>query len=452
MPPAVVRSGALGGIPAAPPTTGSQEPLPAVAPTAPPAARPVRSHPRAGRFAKGYAVAVLLLGTGAFTSLVPFDPQAPVFALWFLAYGVAAAGLLDDVFRTRRALSVPLPLLAFVLLAAASVFWSVAPEISLRRAVGLTGTVAVGLFLARRLAPVDLFDALRRAVLVVAVASLLLYASGSPLALDEIHGTLRGVLSTKNTLGRILALGVLAAAFVYLADRSGPRRRRAVVSGLVMLAALALTDSTGGVLVSAAVLAVAVPLALVRHRRAMLAVAALATAGLAALVVLLAATTPEEAAGAIGEDVTLTGRTDIWSESLDAMAEEPVIGYGYGAFWDEDGAVESDRIRGRLQWEVPNAHNGLLDIGLDLGVVGAAVAATVLLTVLARGVVDLSRGSYQTAALRLSIGAISVVVNIAETGLLQQNSLYTVLLVAALAAAAVVPPSPSTTVRGPGTR
>ncbi|EYR62949.1 hypothetical protein N866_04080 [Actinotalea ferrariae CF5-4] len=380
-----------------------------------------------------YAVLVMILGTGAFFPMIPGDTQSLVFAMWACAYLVAVVGLLDDRFRKRRKIALPVTLALMGGLAVASVLWSVAPDLTLRRGIGLVGTILVGVYLARRLSPPELFDALRRAVLLVTLASLLLYASGSALALDEVHGTLRGVLPTKNTLGRIVALGVLAASAVAIMDER--RRRGAAFSAMVMMAALALTASTGGMVLAAAVLGVAAAILLAAHPRGKAAVAGLATVVLAALVAFLPGTNAQQVTAAVGEDVTLTGRTEIWAFALEAFALRPTLGYGYGAFWHEDfGPPEAHRIRGYLQWDVPSGHNGLLDVALDLGVVGAVVAVVALTGLLIRGAVDLRSGRANLGALRLSVAGVTIVSNLAETGLFQLNTIYTVLLVAAVAA------------------
>lgn len=393
-------------------------------------------HPPAGSATESFAVAVLVLSTGAFFAVTApaagGESRPAVLLLWLLAYAVAGAMLLDSRLRLRLPLPLPAELVVFLALAATSVAWSVAPDITARRAVGLLGTVLVGLVLAQRLTAVQLLDAVRRAVLIVTVASLLLYLSGSSAALDELHGTLRGVLATKNTLGRVLALGLLAAATTGLLDPS--RARRSAVSAVPMVVALALTDSTGGVLMAVLVGAGTLLTVLLRRRWGALAVAGAAVLLTGAAVLAAPWLSAGQVAGAVGEDTTLTGRDEVWAESWEAASERPVLGYGYGAFWSS--ATEADRIRARLQWGVPHAHNGLLDTGLDLGVLGVVASVVVVGGLVVRGVVDLRRGEVPRAVLRLAVAGLVIVSNLVESSLLQQNALLTVLLVAALAARA----------------
>lgn len=413
-------------------------PAPATRPAATPTPRPQRS-------VHAYAFAVLLLGTGAFLSLAEGGLQAVTFGLWVVAYAGALLGLLHDRLRHRALPRPPLLVLAVVALALASTAWSVAPDITVRRAIALAGTVAVGLYLAAHLRPVEVFDALRRVVLVVAVASVVLWLARSPLALDEVHGTLRGVVYTKNTLGRFLALGILAALAVALIDRG--RRRRALVSAALLAAVLPLTDSAGGVVLAVVGAGTAAIVATARHPRWRIAAPGFAALTAGALVALSPHLTLGEVTGALGRDATLTGRTEIWDAALAAIQTRPALGFGYGAFWNlEVPTAEAERIRTALYWEVSHAHNGVLDVALDLGWVGAALALAVVVLLAVRGLGDLRARRLDVAALRLTVAGLTVVANVVETGLLQQNSLWTVLLVIA----AAMPSAPADGGRGAG--
>lgn len=378
-----------------------------------------------------FAVAVLILATGAFfplTGAAGGEDGTPLARLlWGIAYLVSGALLVDGAVRHRMRVGLPVPLLLYVALAGVSFFWSVNPDLSARRAVGLVGTVLVGMLLAQRLRPVELLNALRQALLFIAVASLVLYLVGSPLALDEVHGTLRGVLPTKNTLGRYMALGLLAASTTALLD---PRRtRRCVVSAVPMVAALALTDSTGGTVVAAAVFVCMLAAVLSRDRAGQVLLAASATLATSMVVVLLPVATASTVTGLVGEDATLTGRTDIWRASAAAIAERPLLGYGYGAFWR--GPAGRD-IQTELGWSVPTAHNGLLDVALVLGLPGMLLAAVIVASLAWRGWRDARSGFTAGAVLRLPIAGLLMVSTIVESGLLSQNLLLTVMLVAAL--------------------
>jgi exopolysaccharide production protein ExoQ len=400
-----------------------------------------------------FATAVLVLSTGAFFAIPTEGGEeagGAVIVLWSVAYLVATVVVLDGALRERLALRVPASLVVFLALAVSSVAWSAAAEVTARRSVGLLGTVMVGLLLAQRLEPVEIFDAVRRAMVIVAVISLLLWVVGDPRAIDPVHDSLRGIVATKNTLGRVMGLGLLAAAMSAFIDPA--RRRRALMAAVPMGLALGLTGSAGGALIAVLVLGsmAAALLWSVHAGRILLAGAAVLALGVVTFVAPSASA--EDVVALIGRDLTLTGRTEIWGLSLDAVMQRPLLGYGYGAFWHDQGPIESARIAALLYWPVPNAHNGVLDVALELGVVGAVLAVAILGGLLVRGILDARAGRRQAAIIRLSIGLLALVSNLVESSFLQENAFLTIVLVAALAvreplgspAAAGTAPAPAT--------
>ncbi|MGH6992379.1 MAG: O-antigen ligase family protein, partial [Caulobacteraceae bacterium] len=151
---------------------------------------------------------------------------------------------------------------------------------------------------------------------------------------------------------------------------------------------------------------------------------------LAGLIAAAAALWPDHFYRAIGKDPTLTGRTDIWVIVGHWIAKAPWLGYGYGGFWSRT-SPPAQYIRDELGWLVPNAHNGWLDLLLQLGIVGTIIAAAVFALAAAAA---LFRGS------RLKDGYWSVMflitfafATVSESVILQENNLAWVLCAAAVA-------------------
>src|SRR5262249_514880 len=78
-------------------------------------------------------------------------------------------------------------------------------------------------------------------------------------------------------------------------------------------------------------------------------------------------TASEVMVAAVGKDPSLTGRAELWVQVVDAIRSRFWLGHGYGAFWlGWDG--ESALIWRVISWRPPTAHNGFLDMGLELGI------------------------------------------------------------------------------------
>lgn len=76
----------------------------------------------------------------------------------------------------------------------------------------------------------------------------------------------------------------------------------------------------------------------------------------------------------LGKDPSMSGRTDIWSAAMIEINHRPWFGYGFSAFWTEDNPAAL-KIGDSLHpgFYTYNAHNGFVDILLNVGWVGMAL-------------------------------------------------------------------------------
>jgi O-antigen ligase len=86
---------------------------------------------------------------------------------------------------------------------------------------------------------------------------------------------------------------------------------------------------------------------------------------------------PEAFAGLVGRNMTLTGRTDIWSALL-KEGTDPLFGTGYYSFWLSDNRVA--RLSASFFYSLNEAHNTYLETYLNSGLIGIALVFAVLLS------------------------------------------------------------------------
>jgi O-antigen ligase len=87
----------------------------------------------------------------------------------------------------------------------------------------------------------------------------------------------------------------------------------------------------------------------------------------------------------MGRDDTFSGRTSLWTGAIAvAKATHPLLGAGYRAFWTDAGAGGVREYV--LDWaRLPtHAHNGYLDVWLDLGVPGVLLFAVFIVVTVFR--------------------------------------------------------------------
>lgn len=97
-------------------------------------------------------------------------------------------------------------------------------------------------------------------------------------------------------------------------------------------------------------------------------------------------------------DPTFTGRSAIWEFALAAVAEKPVVGHGYGAFWDD---VSARQTAQGAEWatSAAHSHNSYLDLAVTIGLPGLLLV--ILVFVLA------PLGNFNTAQARNRSGALA---------------------------------------------
>jgi exopolysaccharide production protein ExoQ len=76
-----------------------------------------------------------------------------------------------------------------------------------------------------------------------------------------------------------------------------------------------------------------------------------------------------------GKNPTLTGRTQLWKELISLGMYNPILGSGYGGFWLGD-TVGS--LFDKFEWEPNSAHNGYIDVFVNLGFIGVLLLMVVI--------------------------------------------------------------------------
>jgi len=104
---------------------------------------------------------------------------------------------------------------------------------------------------------------------------------------------------------------------------------------------------------------------------------------------------------------TLTGRTDVWAAVLPAMKQKAVLGWGFASFWTD---------ARRQFYDIPTAHNGYLDILLELGAVGLGFYAAWLLSCTRQLHAALAR-DYEWASLAICLLLMMLIYNTTESAL-----------------------------------
>ncbi|HMH56144.1 MAG TPA: O-antigen ligase [Gemmatimonadales bacterium] len=320
--------------------------------------------------------------------------------------------------------------LLFGAFAVASVAWSTVPSVTARRGLSLVMATLLGLYFVVRFNERERLRMVCWTLGAAAVLSLIVGTVAPSIGRMPDDASWRGVFIHKNVLGKTMALSV--GAFLLLAQDRGRRRWLALAGAGVSFVLLLLSRSVSALLIGVTIAAVtpllrSVRLSHVRHLGILIAAVIVAEA-----IVLGVYFEWESMLTLLGRDPTLTGRTDLWLEVLGLIQRRPWLGYGLGGFWlGWEG--ESAAVWSALGWRPPHAHNGLLDITLDLGMVGLALFLAGYVAAWTKALWAARSASSLNGLWALMFLTFLVLSETTESALLAQNSLMWVLYVATVA-------------------
>jgi len=372
---------------------------------------------------------VYFAGGSVGSKLEDSDPYATAANIALVAFLV-----IGGILRRReliRALGHGWPILAVLGLAFVSAFWSDAPFLVIRRSGVLALSTLLAFYIVVRLELAELVKLLVTAFVVIGIASFAIVAVAPAHGLGGVASAphaWRGAFTQKNILGSVASLGAIVCAYAFF-NRHGSRLQ----SGFGFLLTVSLTilsESKTTLLVwPAAVLGVAFASSL--RRRDGLGI-------LAAYIVLLICISAgaysyahiDAVLAVIGRNPDFSGRLQLWEDAVYYIGLRPWLGYGFGAFWRSD-SFEANQIWATVTWEPPQAHNGWLELGLNLGFLGIAGVAALWTVFIFRLTRLLVVPEAKHTIFCLLIFASSAVVNLGEASLLRQGDNMWILFVIA---------------------
>jgi exopolysaccharide production protein ExoQ len=138
-------------------------------------------------------------------------------------------------------------------------------------------------------------------------------------------------------------------------------------------------------------------------------------------------------AGAVGRDPTLTGRTNIWKAVLSTNTN-PLIGTGYESFWLGPRLSHVWRLAGGQN----EAHNGYLEVYLNLGLVGVFLLFVFLIASY-RAICKRLSPSFSLASLSLALWTIVLFYNMTESAAFRGQFLWVIFVLVVIIVSAHTP-------------
>jgi len=320
-------------------------------------------------YSQGWLGAVM--GYGSATSEGPL-----IRLIYFPAYAAGLLLVLSDFPSTLEGAARSPLLLLLLAIVAVSWFWSDDPSSTVRRIVALGFTCLGGLALAARFRWPTLAEVVATAFAILAVASFLMavFKPAWGTMTQEFPGAWRGLWLEKNNLGGNMTVGF---GFCVAAAVLAPQRRRLWIGfAALCLVLVGLSTSKTSLVVLMLMVGCLGFVWLVRRGPAVGVLTAwTAMVGLV-LIVAVWLFAADAVFDFLGKDATLTGRTEIWDGINRVMVGHELTGFGYGAIWDdEDPYAPLAWITHYAGFRASHAHNGWMEIWLNIGLIGVITFA-----------------------------------------------------------------------------
>jgi O-antigen ligase len=381
---------------------------------------------------------------------IPGQPPVPSTLDQLVAVTLMLLGVIVLIRRRREVTSLlkaSWPIVLYFTFAVLSVLWSDYPGWGFKRWIRALGDLIMVLLVATDAQPVAaLRRLLSRVGFVLLPASVLLIKYYPNLGRgfsqwgDGVFNT--GVTTNKNSLGVLVlfvALGALWQVIALLRDKTQPNRtRRLLAQGTLLYFGISLlfmahSATSGACFVLGAGLMLAMALPFFRARPAAVNALVLALLLSGGLTILLGGYT--EAVKAMGRNQDLTGRREIWKMVI-PMVPNSMVGAGFETFWVGPRVERFFANYGGIH-RTNEAHNGYIEVYLNLGWIGVGLIALILGQGYRRAVRALRRGS-ALGALLVAYVVTAAVYSIGEAGFRMMGISWIFLLLSVAAANRVI--------------
>ncbi len=339
--------------------------------------------------------------------------------------------------QVKRFLRGNVPLLLFFSYCALSILWSDNSFVAFKRwtkAVGDLVMVLIVLTDPDPLAATKRFFS--RAAFVLLPTSVLfikyypdLGRSYNPWTWVPMYG---GVTTFKNLLGMtclVCGLGSLWSFLSAYLERKMPHRIQHMIAHGIILATAVWLFKTADSMTSLSCFLMAAAVLVVTTRRWVITRASVVHTLVGFFVALalcaLFADTGGTLVHSLGRDPSLTGRTAIWQAVL-SLQTNPLFGTGFESFWL---GSRLERVWEMTEKGIQEAHNGYLELYLNLGLVGVALFASLIVTGY-RHALSVFRREPHAGRIRLAFFTAGVIYSFTEAGFRMMSPIWIAFLLA----------------------
>lgn len=352
----------------------------------------------------------------------------------YLAWGIFLLLFLLELYWSRGFFSLfhvcqqVWPIFVFILWAIVSISWSPVFEVSLSRVLIFVVCSFAAIYFGSRSEMGELVTFLAGALAFVSLACLIAAWVWPDYGVSSFwfyHGAWTGIFWHRNYLGVFMVVAMAVDSVKLLEWKSLPILQKILWSASFLLSAflLAKSKSATGLLSAVVVLGFLLLIVLwLRFQKKLKKIHYLLILAVLLAALMLAIFNLDKIFALVGRNSSLTGRVPMWQYLFqNVIALRPLQGYGFDSIWHLSGFRTG--LGERVAWgtQVLIGDNGLIDIWLNLGLVGVVLMCGLLLLALVNSVKYLLRERTMLAAWPLLLLVFTLVANISLSLMLQSE-------------------------------
>ncbi len=406
---------------------------------------PTFDEPEPPLWEQAAAIGVIVMLTGALIGPVfaPLQQETPVLRLiWLPVYAVTIGLCCWRADRMVKAWPALLILGLLCLHAYASKYWSIDPGVTSRRTIAMAFSSIFAIYLGATFRGSQLPRVMMWSGLLMGLGSLVMVFAFPSIGVHQFDnaGLWRGLWYEKNQMGVVMVAGAVAAAACLAAEE---RRRAipAVALAVTTLLVLATQSKTSLLCLVIGVGLIGVLWAMRKGGPALTVVGVWFGVVLCAAIGYVFITEPAVVLKALGKDPSLTGRTDIWVSLMREVNLRPWTGFGYQAFWGRD-SIPAAFVRQETGWPVPSAHNGWIDLLIQLGWPGAVTVGFAVVLAFLTSLFRIPVAGAREGYFGIAYFAVFLLLSLSESILLTNANLPWALLLAIMTRGLMADPEP----------
>ncbi len=247
-----------------------------------------------------------------------------------------------------------------------SSFWSSNFNNSFGKSILLLFISFYAFYLRKRYSSIEIISLFNKAIIITVILSYFFIFLVPEIGIFQDYrygGTWRGVFNHRNSLGRIMSIGFNSLVLEYLATKE----KKIIMFSLLCLLLVIGSKSTTSliILILGIILIFKEKIKPIKNQvkyfytYLVISVLLFSTTNIFSYLI----------KNFTNRDVTLTGRTYLWDYGINLFKENIVKGYGYLGLWYEN-SIYWIRMVKKVGFVAAHIHNGLLEILLQLGLIG----------------------------------------------------------------------------------